>query len=134
MVKDGNYVVWFRAPRGQGTGHVHLSEGKISGGDAFINYGGSYEVDEDRFTATIKTKRHTAGQPTVFGIDEVELKLAGIWKDTMAICSGSVEQIPGMVFEATLIFSRRSEMPERQPVIPVRKLNVEKLLQGFQSG
>ena len=44
MVKDGNYVVWFRTPRGQGTGHVHLSEGKISGGDAFITYCGSYEA------------------------------------------------------------------------------------------
>ncbi len=132
MVRDGNYVVWFRTPRGQGTGHVHLSGGKISGGDAFITYGGSYEVDEDRFTAAIKTKRHTAGQPTVFGIDEVELKLSGIWKDSMAICSGSVDKVPGMVFEATLIFSR-SEMPERQPAMPVRKFDVERLLKGLRS-
>src|ERR1700742_1483650 len=96
MVRDGSYAVWFRTPRGTGTGIVHLSEGRISGGDAFITYGGSYEHDGDRFTATLTTKRHTAGQPTLFGIDEVELKLTGISNETTATCSASADQIPGM--------------------------------------
>ena len=130
MIKDGEYVVWFRTSRGTGTGIVHLSEGEISGGDAFIGYSGSYELDGDRFVATLTTTRHTAGQPTLFGIDEVELKLNGISNDTMAVCSGSVDKVPGMVFEATLILGRQ-EQSVRQPTLPGRKFNVEKLLTGL---
>jgi hypothetical protein len=132
MVRDGKYAAWFRTPRGAGTGIVHLLDGRISGGDSYITYGGSYKIDGDRFIATLTTKRHTAGQPTVFGIDEVELKLTGILKDSMAICSGSVDEVPGMVFEATLILSR-DEQPKRQPTLPVRKFNVEKLPRGLRS-
>jgi len=131
MVRDGSYVVWFRTPRGTGTGVVHLSEGRISGGDAFITYSGSYERDGDRFTATLTTKRHTAGQPTLFGIDEVELKLTGISNETIAVCSASAEQMPGMAFEATLILDRQEELA-RQPTVPVRKFNVEKLLRDLR--
>lgn len=132
MVRDGNYGAWFRTPRGAGTGIVHLSGGRISGGDGYITYGGSYEIDGDRFTATLTTKRHTAGQPTVFGTDDVELKLTGISNDTILRCSGSVEEMPGMVFEATLILSR-DEQPARQPTSAVRKFDVEKLLRGLRS-
>jgi hypothetical protein len=133
MFRDGSYVVWFRTPRGSGTGIVHLSEGSISGGDAFITYGGSYERDGDRFTATLTTKRHTAGQPTVFGIDEVELKLTGISNETIAVCSASADQMPGIPFEATLILNRQEERACR-PAAPVRSFNVEKLLRGLQPG
>jgi hypothetical protein len=131
MVRDGSYVVWFRTPRGTGTGIVHLSEGRISGGDAFITYSGSYERDGDRFTANLTTKRHTAGQPTLFGIDEVELKLTGISNETIAVCSASAEQMPGMAFEATLILDRQEELA-RQPTVPLRKFNVEKLLRDLR--
>jgi hypothetical protein len=84
---------------------VHLVNGKISGGDSIFTYGGSYEVDEDRFTATLTTRRHAAGPPTVFGVDEVEAKLEGKFNDKMALCSGTAEQAPGVVFEATLFLS-----------------------------
>ena len=132
MVRDGSYVVWFRTPHGTGTGIVHLSEGRISGGDAFIAYTGSYEQDGDRFTATLSTKRHTAGQPTLFGVDEVELKLTGSSSETIAICSASADQMPGIAFEATLILDRQQEVRAQQPTAPVRKLDVEKLLRELQ--
>lgn len=132
MIKDGEYVVWFRTSRGTGTGVVHLSEGKISGGDAFITYSGSYEQNGDRFIATLTTRRHTAGQPTLFGIDEVELKLHGLSNDTIAVCSGSVDKVPGIVFDATLILGRH-EQAAQQPTLPVTKLNIEKLLRRFRS-
>jgi hypothetical protein len=106
MLRDGNYVAWFRTPRGQGTGLVRLAEGKISGGDTVITYGGSYEVDGDQFRATLTTKRHAAGQPSVFGVDEVELKLVGRCRGAIATCSGTLDAVPGMTFEATLILSR----------------------------
>ena len=87
MHRDGRYAAWFRTPRGEGTGIVHLANGRISGGDAFFNYSGSYEVDDDRFTAALKTTRYAEGPPTLFGLDEVEVELAGTFKGRMATCS-----------------------------------------------
>jgi len=29
MLRDGKYAAWFRTPRGQGTGVVDLTEGRI---------------------------------------------------------------------------------------------------------
>ena len=105
MLRDGRYAVWFRTPRGEGTGIVDLANGIISGRDSFLTYGGSYKVDDDRFTATLTTTRHAAGPPTLFGIDEVELELAGQFKGKMASCAGAARQAPGLPFEATLIAS-----------------------------
>ena len=105
MQRDGRYAVWFRTPRGEGTGIVDLANGIISGSDSFLTYGGSYKVDDDRFTATLTTTRHAAGPPTLFGIDEVELELAGQFKGRMASCSGAARQAPDLRFEATLIAS-----------------------------
>jgi hypothetical protein len=106
MPKDGKYAAWFRTSLGQGTGIVRLANGKISGGDSVITYAGSYELDEDRFTATLTTRRHAAGQPSVFGVDEVEVKLTGRFNGTIASCSGTAGQIPELLFEATLILSQ----------------------------
>jgi hypothetical protein len=117
MLKDGEYSAWFRTGQGQGTGKVFLRDGRISGGDAFISYGGTYKVDGSRFTATLVTRRHTAGQPSVFGIDDVEIELAGIASGNLASCSGEVTQVPGMLFEVTLIPAREEDRPR------VRKLD-----------
>jgi len=65
MLRDGRYAAWFRTSRGEGTGIVHLADGKISGGDCFFSYGGSYQTDDDSFTAVLTTKRCAAGPPTV---------------------------------------------------------------------
>ena len=77
MIKDGQYAAWFRTKHGQGTGIVHLADGKISGSDSFFAYGGSYEVDRDRFTATLTTKRYAEGPHTDFWLDEVEVAVTG---------------------------------------------------------
>jgi hypothetical protein len=118
MIRDGKYAAWYRTSRGEGTGVVYLSNGKISGGDSVISYGGSYQVDGDRFTATLTTQRHAAGQPTLFGLDEVEVNLTGISHGPIAWCSGTAAQAPDIVFEATLILSRDEETPsgDRHPV------------------
>ncbi|MDE2378856.1 hypothetical protein [Bradyrhizobium sp.] len=106
MIKDGKYAAWFRTPHGQGTGIVHLAEGRISGSDSFFTYGGSYRVERDRFTAVLTTRRHADGPSTVFGLDEVEVNLSGVCTGVMATCSGTAKQAPGVPFEATLIYSR----------------------------
>ena len=111
MHRDGRYAAWFRTPRGEGTGIVHLANGRISGGDAFFTYSGSYQVDDDRFTAALKTTRYAEGPPTLFGLDEVEVELAGRFKGRLASCSGTAKQAPGLPFEATLI-PREEQSPE----------------------
>jgi len=40
MLRDGKYPAWFRTSRGEGTGIIHLADGRISGGDCFFSYGG----------------------------------------------------------------------------------------------
>ena len=126
MLKDGKYAAWFRTPRGQGTGIVHLADGTISGCDSFFTYGGSYQVDDDHFTAILTTRRHADGMPTVFGHDEVEVNLQGVCHGTMAICSGTASQAPDVQFEATLIYSQ-DEAPAMEVTGAVVKLKADKL-------
>jgi hypothetical protein len=115
MLRDGQYAAWFRTSRGEGTGIVHLANGRISGGDCMFTYSGSYEVDDDRFTAALTTRRHAAGPTTVFGIDEVEVRLTGKINGMTASCSGTAEQAPGVTFEATLFLGQdQSPEPDRK--------------------
>jgi len=120
MIRDGEYAVWFRTPHGEGTGIVYLANGRISGRDCMFTYGGTYEVDEDRFTATLTTKRYAEGPTTVFGVDEVEAKLTGVFKGETAVCSGTAAQAPGVHFEANLFPSPAppSERGKRVPTQP----------------
>jgi hypothetical protein len=132
MLKDGKYAAWFRTSRGEGTGIVHLAGGKISGGDSMFAYSGSYQVDDDRITATLTTRRHAAGPPTVFGIDEVDVNLTGRFNGMMASCSGTAEQAPGVLFEATL-FLGQDQSPESDRKRPEMKFDADKLPKGADS-
>jgi hypothetical protein len=116
MLTEGTYVAWFRTPAGEGTGIAHLRGGEISGGDSILTYSGTYAMDGDNFEAVIQTKRHTIGHPTVFGIDELTLRVAGKCNGHLASCQGRADEIPRMLFESTLIYSR-PEDPRRQPAI-----------------
>lgn len=119
MLRDGQYAAWFRTSRGQGTCVVQLESGRISGGDSFFDYSGTYELDGDRFTATLTTGRRANGPTTVFGVDEVVLKLTGTLNGTIACCSGRSEQAPDIHFEATLFLgSEPPSRPEPQRVAP----------------
>lgn len=132
MMRDGKYAAWFRTPRGQGTGIVHLAEGRISGRDSFITYGGSYQFDDDqRFTAILTTRRHAEGPPTVFGPDEVEVSLSGVCSGAMATCSGTAREAPDVTFEVTLIYSQE-DAPAAEGRCAVVKLN-DKLPKGLDS-
>jgi hypothetical protein len=103
MLRDGSYSAWFRTPQGEGTGIVVLNDGKMTGGDTVIAYTRSYVEEGDTFTASITTERHTQGQPSVFGIDEIDLTLTGKSTRTTASCTGTAKQAPGLTFEATLV-------------------------------
>ena len=132
MLRDGKYAAWFRTPRGQGTGVVDLIDGRISGSDSFFTYGGSYHVDQLRFTAVLTVKRHTEGSPSVFGPDEVEVDLSGAWSGAVATCSGTAKEAPDVNFEATLIYCQE-EAPAADARGAVVKLNADKLPRGFDS-
>lgn len=131
MLRDGKYAAWFRTPRGQGTGLVQLADGRIHGSDSFFTYGGTYQVDQQRFTAVLTVNRHAEGPPTVFGPDEVEVKLMGVCSGAMATCSGSAKEAPDVKFEATLIYSK-DDAPAADAKCAVVKLN-DKLPKGLDS-
>jgi len=132
MMRDGKYAAWFRTPRAQGTGVVHLAGGRISGSDSFFTYGGSYQFDDDqRFTAVLTTRRYADGPPTVFGLDEVEVSLAGVCNGAMATCSGTAREAPDVMFEVTLIYSQE-DAPATEARSAVVKLN-DKLPKGLDS-
>jgi hypothetical protein len=132
MLKDGTYAAWFKTRAGQGAGIAHLKGGNVSGGDDILTYWGNYETDGDRFTATIKTKRHSPGRSTIFGIDDLTLRLEGRCSDALASCSGEADELPDVLFEATLMLSQPEHRkpivepspseyhPERLPSLPSR--------------
>ena len=132
MLKDGEYAAWFRTPRGEGTGILHLANGKLSGGDSIFDYSGSYQVDDNRFTATLMTRRHAEGPTTVFGVDEVELKVTGKVHGITASCSGTAEQAPGVVFEATL-FLGQDQPPQSDRKSATLNFDASKLPKGADS-
>ena len=132
MLRDGKYAAWFRTPRGQGTGLVDLTEGRISGRDSFFTYGGSYQVDQQRFTAVLTVKRHADGSPSVFGLDEVVANLSGECSGAVATCSGTAREAPDVRFECTLIYSQ-DDVPATDAKCAVVKLNADKLPKGLDN-
>lgn len=103
MLKNGRYAVWFKTSRGEGTGMITLTDGRVSGRDSVLAYSGSYQVNGDEFTAAITTRRHAEGQPSLFGIDDLDLALTGISMEKTAVCTGTARQAPELSFHATLI-------------------------------
>jgi hypothetical protein len=77
MLRNGSYSAWFRTSLREGTGIVELNDGKVTGGDTVLAYSGSYVQNGDKFSASVTTRRHTQGQPSVFDIDNVDLMVTG---------------------------------------------------------
>ena len=128
MLKDGTYAAWFKTALGQGTGIVHLAHGKIWGRDAIMTYDGDCEVDGDRFTATLTTRRHSDGLPTVFGDDqELAVKIEGTCAGKLATYAGTAEQFPGVILEGLLLFSEQHQPRAVQASEPIPKFSPAKL-------
>jgi hypothetical protein len=103
MLENGKYSVWFRTPLGEGTGIAVCEDGKITGRDTVIAYSGTYTLSGDDFSADVAIKRHSPGQLSVFGIDDVDIEITGRCIGVTASCQGKSKQPPGMAFEATMI-------------------------------
>jgi hypothetical protein len=124
MLRDGSYAAWFHTPLGQGTGIAHVEGNRIRGCDSIMSYEGSCAVEGDRFTITISVVRHTEGHATVFGVDDLKVRLEGKFVGKIGTFVGAAEQVPGMVLEGTLIRSEEAG-PEKSGRTP--KFNLDKL-------
>ena len=119
MLRNGSYSAWFRTSLREGTGIVELNDGKVTGGDTVFAYSGSYFQNGDKFSASVTTRRHTQGQPSVFDIDNVDLTVTGKSTPTTASCTGTAKQAPGLAFEA--IFVRIADEPSSAPDVEAMK-------------
>ena len=120
MLKDGTYAAWYKTPFDQGTGIVHVADGLIWGRDSLMTYHGSLEVNGDRFTATVSTKRHTEGRDTVFGVyDELTLDIEGTCPGKIATYTATAGQAKDVVLVGTLILAEQpAAAPERTAGVP----------------
>jgi hypothetical protein len=126
MLRNGEYVAWFRTPRGSGNARVRLQDGHLSGSDSILSYSGSYTVDGNRFAGRIRTRRHTAGHDSLLGIDEAELSLEGVSHGQVAMCSGGFEGSSEIVVEVTLI-QVQAEEPKKPPAYRPEDFHPERL-------
>ena len=79
-------------------------DGKLCGGDTTFSYAGHWEQDHERFKATISAKRVEPGPPGVFGLDEIDIVVAGYSGDGVsASCTGFAKQSPGLKLEVMLV-------------------------------
>ena len=109
MLKNGKYAAWYKTPAKQGTGVVHLLDGSITGSDSILAYSGTYEVNGDDFTAVLKTTRHSRGHETIFGADNLTLRLTGKVVGRTARFTGTASEFPDIPFKGTLIHSEKEE-------------------------
>lgn len=132
MLTNGTYVAYFKTPLNQGAGVAHIEDGKLTGSDSIMSYEGTYEVVGSRFTGTVKTKRHTQGHGTVFGVDELTLRLEGVCIGKVASYVATADEVPGMVLEGTLIRSEELSS-EPQPVRPLPAFDPDRLPKPIRS-
>nr|WP_247525648.1 hypothetical protein [Bradyrhizobium sp. 199] len=92
-----------------------------------MTYRGSCQVDGDRFTATVSTKRHTDGRATVFGVDhELILDIEGNCPGKIATYTATAQQVPGMVLQGTLVLTEQ-QPPAHERAEPRPAFNPGKL-------
>ncbi|MEP1573629.1 GrlR family regulatory protein [Roseibium album] len=108
-MQEGLYKALFQTQQGAGAGVVYLSEGTVRGGDSGMFYVGTYTLDGDQFTATVKVDTHTdtPGLLSTLGRDSATLVLAGSFNGDTVITKGTTPDVPGLTFQA--ILSRLSD-------------------------
>ncbi|MGF6308006.1 hypothetical protein ABIB82_001763 [Bradyrhizobium sp. i1.8.4] len=126
MLKNGTYAAWFRTSLADGTGIVHMVDGRLWGSDAIMLYSGTYEVDGERFSAVLTARRHSEGHATVFGTDDLVVRLEGVWSGAIATAAGRADAVPDLAFEVTLIPSNEVA-PTPPPDLPLPKFDPSRL-------
>lgn len=89
---------------GEGAGTVEFGpDGKLRGGDHTFAYDGSWSQEGEHFRATLSAKRVVPGPPGVFGMDELDIIIAGRSNDGPSVaCTGFAKQSPGLKLEVVL--------------------------------
>jgi hypothetical protein len=101
---EGFYSVSFITPLGEGSGIMLASNGVLRGGDTIIYYTGTYSVSGDVVSAKLATRRHSyvPGLVSVFGPDEVHMRLEGRRSGNEAKLSGVAREAPEFGLIVTL--------------------------------
>ncbi|MGC2083725.1 MAG: hypothetical protein WA702_10265 [Bradyrhizobium sp.] len=131
MLKGGTYAAWFKKPAGEGTGIVHLKDGAVTGGSDVFTYCGSYETEGDRFSALIRTKRHTVGRHTVFGVDDLTLRLEGECSTMFSRCTGSVLEAGPVPLYAVPMSEKEPPKEDPPPPKPSREDKARQVAQQY---
>jgi len=125
MFKDGTYSAWYKSPLGEGTGVAQFAGGKLRGRDSILLYDGTYETADDKLSVVMRTRRHSPGQPSIFGVDEFEMKLQGRVLGKTVVCSGTADVAPDVIVEVTLIPCKAEPADLAPP--PTPKLDASRL-------
>ncbi len=118
MFKDGTYSAWYKSPLGEGTGVAHFAGGKLRGRDSILFYDGTYETAGDNLKVVVRTRRHSPGQASIFGVDEFELTLEGTVLGKTVACSGTADVAPDVIVEVTLIPCKAEPVDVEPPPVP----------------
>ena len=110
MIAPGRYTVWFKTPIGDGAGMVDFgADGELHGGDHTFAYEGTWSQEGKRFRADLSAKRVVPGPPGVFGMDELDIIIAGQSDGgPSVVCTGFAKQSPGLKLEVVLLRAETS--------------------------
>ena len=124
MFKDGTYSAWFKSPLGDGAGVVEFTDGTLRARDSILLYDGTYETSGDNLKVVMRSRRHSPGQASIFGVDEFQLSFDGTVLGNTIVCRGTADVAPGVTVEVTLIPC--NEATDAEPP-PVPKLDASRL-------
>lgn len=99
---DGLYKVAFSTQFGAGDGVADIRGGQVRGGDSAMFYRGVFTENGTKFSAKVKSARHSPGMLSVFGIDTANIVLDGVINGTTIDCQGTAAEAPGVTFKAHL--------------------------------
>lgn len=97
-MREGLYEIRFKTPIGEGRGLVTLQNGKALGGDATIIYSGTFDVEGERFSAYVETRRYATepGVTSVLGQDNARIDISGTIDGDLITGHGQSKDAPGI--------------------------------------
>jgi len=93
----------------EGAGVMVLDAGRIFGGDSGFSFVGTYTIQDEKLTANVHVKRHSAYTVNIFGIEEFDLVITGVAESSQLRLLGEVAGQPGAVIQ--ILATRDSELP-----------------------
>jgi hypothetical protein len=95
LLTNGFYRVAFKTPLGTGAGVAILQDGRLHGGNSYHCFVGTYIVMGKHVSAQIEVSRHTDGEASVMGVDDMIVTITGDVLPNGMSGRGSSEQAPG---------------------------------------